>query len=197
MKKLVLFFTLLSCFTSLKAQTEIKINPIGLLFKSPDISVEFAAKENVGIEPFIGISFFSLTTTTNGIEDKFTSNGFSYGAHGKYYFGIDKGIDKFYAGIYLGGGQSKFSNSSTGTSASSFSRTRLGAGFELGYKWVMSNNFLFECGAGLGRKIINRYSDGTGKADLAALPLLNIDGFFRFNVGYRLGGDSGSGKKKR
>jgi hypothetical protein len=47
-------------FANLKAQTEIKINPIGALFSSPDVSAEFALAENIGIEPSVGMSFYKI-----------------------------------------------------------------------------------------------------------------------------------------
>jgi hypothetical protein len=184
MKKLFFVIALICSFINLNAQTELKINPLGLLFLSPDVAAEFAVSENVGIEPTIGVSWFQLTVD----GEKFKSTGLSYGAQGKYYFGPEKGIDKFFAGIYTRGGQSKFSNTTAGATSETFSRNRLGAGVTLGYKWVSSHNVVFELGAGIGRKIFNKVSNADKGVNVSNIPVLNLDGFFRFNVGYRFGG---------
>jgi hypothetical protein len=133
-----------------------------------------------------GISFLSLTVD----GDKFKSSGYNYGVNGKYYFGPSKGIDKFYAGIYVRGGQNKFENSVQGNTTEGFTRNRLGAGISLGYKWVSRKNVVFELSSGIGRKIFSKYSNTTGSVNTADIPLLNLDGFFKFNVGYRFGGGS-------
>ena len=186
MKKLIFALALIVTVATLQAQTELKINPIGALFASPDISLEFGVNENIGIEPFIGLSFPSLTVDGT----KYKSTGLGYGVHGKYYFGGDKGLDKFYGGIFLRGGNTKFTTSTS--SNDKFTRSRLGVGFELGYKWVSSQNIVFELGAGIGRKIYSKYSDASNSVNTANIPLLNLDGFFRFNIGYRFGGGSSS-----
>ena len=36
--------------SKLSAQTELKVNPLGLLFGSPDISAEFRLNDNMGLE---------------------------------------------------------------------------------------------------------------------------------------------------
>lgn len=177
---------------SLSAQTELKINPIGALFSSPDLSAEFGVKDNIGIEPYIGASWYNLTVS----DTKFKSTGVGYGLNGKYYFSPDKGIDKFYAGIYLRGGSSTFKSDSTGSN-DSFKRNRLGAGLSLGYKWVSRNNVIFEVGGGLGRKIYSKYSNEAGTVNIADIPILNIDGFFKFAIGYRFGGGEATTSKKK
>jgi hypothetical protein len=198
MKKLIYAAALLCTLTNLHAQTELKINPLGALFLSPDVSAEFGISESFGLEPTLGISFFRLTVDGN----QFKSTGFSYGAQGKYYFSPSKGIDGFYGGVYLRGGQSSFKTSTSGSgtvtsSTESFSRNRLGAGFTLGYKWVTAKNVVIELGTGFGRKIFNKYSNIDKGVDAAKLPILNFDGFFKFSVGYRFGGESISTSKKR
>lgn len=196
MKKLIYVAAILCACANLQAQTELKINPLGALFLNPDFSAEFGVAENIGIEPSVGLSWISLTVD----GDKFKSSGATFGAQGKYYFNPEKGIDKFYAGIYLRGAESKFTStsSSSGTSTSEvFSRSRLGAGFSLGYKWVSRQNVVFELGAGIGRKIYNKFSDASNDVNTADIPILNLDGFFRFNVGYRFGGGASTETKRR
>jgi Protein of unknown function (DUF3575) len=194
MKKLILAITLVSTFVNLQAQTELKINPLGALFLSPDVSAEFGISESFGLEPTLGVSFFRLTLDGN----QFKSTGASYGAQGKYYFSPKQGIDGFYGGVYVRGGHSNFKTSTTvgsgtGTTSSStesFTRDRLGAGFTLGYKWITAKNVVIELGAGLGRKIFNKYSNAGQGVNTSNIPILNFDGFFKFSVGYRFGGGS-------
>jgi hypothetical protein len=54
MKKLLFVLALLATYTSLDAQVELKINPIGAIFASPDVAVEFGVSDDIGIEPTVG-----------------------------------------------------------------------------------------------------------------------------------------------
>lgn len=191
MKKLLTLIVTVLTLTTAWSQTELKINPIGALFSSPDVSAEFGVADNIGIEPYIGASWYNLTVDNT----KYKSKGFGYGVNGKYYFSPEKGIDKFYAGLYLRGGSSNFKSDS---SSANFTRNRLSLGLSLGYKWVSRNNVVFEIGAGVGRKLYSKYSNESGTVDISKIPLLNLDGYFKFAVGYRFGGGSSadSGKKK-
>ena len=192
MKKFIVLSLFCAFICKIQAQTELKINPLGLLFSSPDLSVEFAVAENIGIEPFIGVSFLKLTVDGDGYK----SNGLGYGVNGKYYFNPDKGIDKFYAGIYMRGGNSKYTGQGS-NSGDSFSRNYFGVGLSLGYKWVSRQNIVFDLGGGIGRKFLNKYSDASSSnVDISSIPLLNIDAFFRFGVGYRFGGGSDGSRRK-
>jgi hypothetical protein len=192
MKKNILLALFSAIILSCQAQTEVKINPLGLLFSSPDLSAEFGVNESVGIEPYVGLSFLSLTVGNDG----YTSNGYGLGVNSKYYFTPEKGIDKFYGGVYVRGGGSKFTGKGT-NSGNSFSSSYFALGLSLGYKWVSKQNIVFDLGLGLGRKLLNKYSDPSStNIDVSGIPILNIDGFFRFGVGYRFGGGSGSGSRK-
>jgi hypothetical protein len=193
MKKNLLFMLFLALTLTCQAQTEVKINPLGLLFSSPDLSAEFAVSENLGIEPSIGISFLNLTVDNSG----FTSNGLSYGVNGKYYFNPEKGIDKFYSGIYVRGGSSKYTGKGT-NSNSSFSRSFAALGLSFGYKWVSKQNIVFDLGLGIGRKLSDKFTnESSASVNTKSIPILNIDGFLRFGVGYRFGGGSSETTKKR
>ena len=193
MKKLLTLIVAVLAFSTAWSQTELKINPIGLLFKSPDLSAEFGVADNIGIEPYFGLGWPSIP-----IDNKtYSGKGIGYGLYGKYYFAPEKGIDKFYAGIYLRGGSTTFKSDSANVT-NSVHRNRLGVGLALGYKWVSRNNVVFEIGAGVGRKIFSIYSNEQGSVDISKVPLLNLDGYFKFAVGYRFGGvgSADSGKKK-
>ena len=192
MKKFIVLSLFYAFTFKIQAQTELKINPIGLLFSSPDLSAEFAVAENIGVEPFLGVTFLKLTVDGDGYK----SNGLNYGVNGKYYFNPEKGIDKFYAGIYMRGGKSKYTGQGS-NSGDSFSHNYFGVGLSLGYKWVSRQNIVFDLGAGVGRKFLNKYTDASSSnVDLSGITLLNLDGFFRFGVGYRFGGGSGGSRRK-
>jgi hypothetical protein len=192
MKKLLALFVTVFSLSTAWAQIELKINPIGALFKSPDISAEFAVNKDIGIEPYLGANWYKL----EGDNKTFKSNGVGYGIFGKYYFAPEKGIDNFYAGVYLKGGSSDFSNDSANI-VTGFHRNRLSAGLSLGYKWVSQKNVVFEVGGGLGRKIFNKFSNELGSVNIAKLPILNIDGYIKFAVGYRFGGGNSSSTTKK
>ena len=58
-------------------------------------------------------------------------------------------------------------------------------GFSFGYKWVFNNNFILALDSGFGRKLVRNYSNLTyGKTDPNYITV-DLDGFFRFSVGYR------------
>lgn len=192
MKKFIVLILVCAFTFKIQAQTELKINPLGLLFSSPDLSAEFGVAENIGIEPFIGVSFLKLTVDGDGYK----SNGLGYGVNGKYYFSPDKGIDKFYSGIYMRGGNSKYTGQGN-NSGDSFSRNYFGVGLSLGYKWVSRQNIVFDLGGGIGRKFLNKYTNASSSSvNVSDIPLLNLDGFFRFGVGYRFGGGDGGSRRK-
>ncbi len=190
MKKIFLSFIAVLAFTTAWSQTDLKINPIGFLFGSPDVSAEFGISESMGVEPFVGVTYSNFKIG----EATLKSNGFRLGGVGKYYFSPEKGLDKFWAGVYLRGGTS----TSTGTvngKAEETSNARVALGLGLGYKWVSSKNIVFELGFGAGRALLNKYTVKSGSADLSQYPILNIDLLTRIQVGYRFGG-GGGGKKK-
>lgn len=185
MKKFTLFFFVISMMTCVvsNAQIDLKINPLGALFSSPDVSAEFNISESIGVEASVGIAFPKYTV--NGEE--FKTNGFGLLGAGKYYFGPEDGCDKFFAGLYA---RYASTTGSSSVSDDEVSNTRVGAGLLIGYKWVSNKNIIFEIDAGFGRAFVNDYELSSGDStDLSDIPLLNFDGVFRLMVGYRLGGN--------
>ena len=185
MKKLLFVALFFATVMNVQAQTELKINPLGILFSNPELSAEFGVNEHIGVEPSLGISYLKLTLNGNAYK----SSGFSYGVNGKYYFGPEKGIDKFYAGIYLRGGASTYRNTSK-VSNDNITNNRLGGGMSLGYKWVSSQNIVLDLGTGIGRKVFDNSKNDNGNTNLNEDSISDIDFFFRFGVGYRFGGAS-------
>lgn len=88
MKKYLLLPVLLLVLSSgLKAQTEIKLNPVALLFLGIGAGVEY------GFNPEFGVELNTLIV----------EGGAAVWAAGKYYFNPRQGLDRFYVGAYLGG----------------------------------------------------------------------------------------------
>ncbi|MEZ4986132.1 MAG: hypothetical protein R2795_14020 [Saprospiraceae bacterium] len=119
MKRLLLIIPLFLLVKIACAQIEIKLSPL-LIAGVGALSVEYGLSEDAGVE----------------WDGWVAGGGFYTYFSGKYYFNPKKGLDRFYGGIFLGGG------------------TDIGAGggFLVGSKTVSrSEKVLFEIGFGLGR----------------------------------------------
>ncbi len=180
----MLLLAFLGFYSGATAQVELKINPIGVLFNSPDVAAEFLVGENFGVEARIGVSWNKFDV--GSVEYK--SNGFNLIGAGKYYFNSDVKCDKFYLGAYMKIGRSSSKVEDGGTGNEDISNTRVALGPVIGYKWLASNERLsFELGFGVGRAFINNYSDDATDDFLNATPLGDIDAIGTLAVGYRFG----------
>jgi len=103
-------------------KTEIKINPIALLFEGFQGEVEFAAKDNVGV----GLHLIAGSET------------FIITGRLKYYLSHKRGWDRFFLGSQLG-------------FARIIGDSGLGFGFDLGYKLVSKDYITVEASAGVAR----------------------------------------------
>ena len=102
-------------------QFEIKLSPL-LIAGVGAVALEYGVNDEFGVE-------------WDGVA---AEGGFYTYFSGKYYFNPRKGLDRFYGGIFLGGG----------------AEIGAGAGFLLGTKILSRNNkVLFEIGFGLGRSL--------------------------------------------
>lgn len=179
MRSLLLVIAFFSLgLVQINAQTEIKINPLGLLFGSPDVSAEFGLGNSAGIEPFIG---FTSRKFLGGDVKLFALNT---GASFKYYFNPQRGVDRFYAGAYT-----RFN---TGTLTDNLSDDeggykRLSLGLLIGQKWVSKKNIVFELALGVGRAFVNKVEEGNNNfSDVD----FDLDIMTRLAVGYRFGGSN-------
>jgi hypothetical protein len=164
------------------AQIELKINPLGLLFNSPDIVAEYLVNEDIGVELGIGLVYGSYGNDI--FQQDLTRSGFSLLVAAKYYFSPDDGCDKFYAGLYLRPRTISYNDDDNGGIDEGFKRSAIGVGLITGYKWVGARRITFEIGVGLGRALgkKNTYNDNTSTYDF---PNFRFDGFGRLSVGYR------------
>ena len=164
-----------------KAQIEVKINPIGAIFGSIPVSLEYVATDNIGIEATAAYSyskgdFFEGTTKASGLV---------LAGLFKYYFNPDKGGDKFYAFPYVRYATRKFtfddafSNGEVTATWNAF-----GAGFGIGYKWVAESGLLLDIGGGVGKNFTGEFTyDDPTYGESISVP--SINGMFRISLGYR------------
>jgi len=86
--------------TTLSAQVDVNINPIGALFGSPDVSGEFVVSENFGVQATLGLDIGKVTGSgILGDEFEQKKSGYQFRVMGKYYFSPEEGADGFYAGL--------------------------------------------------------------------------------------------------
>jgi len=177
-----LFFAI--CFTNeLVAQVDLKVNPIGILFKNPELAGEISFDENISIEAAAGLKYGGL----DFLGANFESKGYSFRVSPRYYFNPEMGTDNFYGGLYARYTAQNFTTSVANLEGD-FDRKKLALGFLTGYKWVGNSGVLLDINAGLGRKIINKTtSENFNEVELNSLPLINIDLLATIAIGYRIG----------
>ncbi len=167
------------------AQVEVKLNPIGLLWGGVTASGEVILSENMGAELTLGLANTNLTIFTG---DNTKTTGFKGTGAFKYYFSPIDGGDGFYAGAYVkyrllsGKYDSSFTNQSE-----SIDWNKLAVGLLTGYKWVADSGLLFEISGGFGRTFVNNISttEDDESYDFSDIPFFNFDLVGRFAVGYR------------
>jgi len=183
---LALFF--LAASTTVQAQVDLKINPIGLLFSNLNVAAEFGVSENFGVELAPGFAWNSLNLAN---DDDFKGSLVRVGVNGRYYLNPnEKGLNGFYIGAYTryAGGSYKFEDD---TETQKFNSTRFALGFLLGGKIVARNEkLLFDFGTGFGRALVYKFTDpnGTDEVDLSDIPFVNWDIPFYISIGYRISG---------
>jgi hypothetical protein len=188
MKKNILLCLALLYFAVIKAQNEIKINPIYTIFLGPEIAAEFGITKKISIEPAIFLILYPLKTEPNGFSTNtgsHLSKGFQANLNAKYYVKpSSNGLDRYYFGIYTRGGHEEFDVINP---TDTYTLDHVSLGFSFGYKWVFNNNFILALDSGFGRKLLRNYSNlAYGKTDPNYISV-DLDGFFRFSVGYRFG----------
>lgn len=164
------------------AQIELKINPIGLLFNSPDLSAEYIVNEDIGLEFGLGFEY-----GTQNLTD-LKKSGFNVFLAGKYYFSPDDGADKFYAGAYLRPRTRKFTDDDNDGFDFGYKQSAFAAGILVGYKWVGARGILFELGFGAGRAFGDKITYNDSNNNSEEVDGFGVDILGRLAVGYRFGG---------
>ena len=179
MKKITILFFAVFFTGVLKAQFDVSVNPVGLLFNSYTVSLEKGMSNNFGVELNLGYN----TSKYEVFEDELSSSGFDARIMAKYYLSPSKGLDRFNIAPYF-----KFGTNSFTDGTDEVSNTRVAGGFYLGYKTVSTGGIFFEIGFGVGKAFVNSYSVNGGEPeDLTRYPLFDIDLTGKFAVGYRFG----------
>jgi hypothetical protein len=175
--------------TTANAQVDLKINPIGVLFKNIQVASEFGVSENFGVELTAGYGWDRLSFLVDGTseEEDFKGSVYRLGVNGRYYLNpSDKGLNRFYIGAFSRYKGGRYSLNEDKVSANKFS-----LGFLLGTKIVAANEkLLFDFGIGFGRALVNKYTnDATGESeDVSDVPFFNFDIPLYVSIGYRIGG---------
>lgn len=182
MRNLIFIFSLLALgvfSTDVKAQVDVTVNPIGLLFGDFSIGADFALQDKFSIEAAVGFG-------ANKISDV---KGTNIGVNGvaKYYFNPNRGADRFYADLFLRYVGRSWNYDDNAASAD-YRTNRIGIGFGLGYKIVSSGNFVFDIGFGAGRAIVDKnvYEEYSGNRQEIDWPNIMLQG--KLGIGYRFGG---------
>ncbi len=187
MKKLNLLFAFAMLFSvSLSAQVDVKINPIGALFNSPDVSAEYNINEDIGVELTVGLEYGNVGLISGIEEVEYKKSGYKVRLSGKYYFGPEDGCDKFYAGLYLGPRSFSVNDDDGDAFDVGYKQSAFTAGLLGGFKWVSSRNIIFEIGIGAGRAFNEKIvlNDDT---NTVTIPTLGLDFIGTLAVGYRFG----------
>lgn len=187
---LFILFGIFFCSMNVNAQLlEAKINPLGALFNSPDVSIEYIINDDIGVEAKIGYNWNNDGTI---ISDDTRINGFTCAVIGKYYFNPENGCDRFYSGLY---GKFKLRNGENHQTLlyllPDYRSTAVALGLVLGFKLVGQNNIVLDINAGLGRPFVNNvnFLDGTVDSVLENEARFGgIDGISTIALGYRFGG---------
>jgi hypothetical protein len=193
MKKVLLPILVTIClfgFQKAFAQTDVTINPIGLLFGDLNIGADFAIKENFSIEGTIGYG----SGKYKAANQKWSALPIT--ATAKYYFNPNHGADKFYVDLFSRFVTRSYKANDSGSSAFVDSKsTRFGLGFGLGYKVVSAKNFVFDFGFGIGRALIDKYTFSDGNGTQSEQSLVSVMLVAKLGVGYRFGGGGSSSSK--
>ncbi len=190
MKKNSIIIFILLCLPMLSlahVAVEAKVNPIGAFTGNIKLSAEVIPMENLGIEAGFGLSNFPISIN---IEDTISLSGGGTGGSlaGKYYFMPSRGGDYFYVGAYT-----RFSNMDVDVEVLTTNRgtgkySRAAVGLMAGFKWVSTQNIVFELGGGVGRTVSHQLSALDRDINLIAIPIINLDARLILTVGYRFGG---------
>ena len=187
MKKLVLIlgFVLLIVSVGMAQKStpaiEVKTNPIGAIFGTVPLSLEYLVNDDIGLEATVGYSysrgdFFDNTSSASGL----VAAGLF-----KFYFSPQDGGDRFYAFPYIRYVNRKFTFSNKNTTGDvTATWEALGAGFGIGYKWVADSGILLDIGAGVGKNFTGEFTyDDPDYSSSVDIP--SINGILRISLGYR------------
>ncbi len=173
------FFLLSISLTSLSAQTDLKLRPLGFFLGNYNISIDQAITPKFSFEAS-GLLYRNAVRFNLTDIDPIDS-GFGILAIGKIYFSkYANDASDFYTGPYF---FYKKLNSSQGGSLQ-----RGALGWNIGYKAVFQSKFILETDFGLGRALYSQATDNYPVSVEEDNILANLDAYYRISIGYRIGG---------
>lgn len=186
MKKLVLLIVAIATINVAQAQGqfEVKINPLGLLFDSPEISGEYLVGDYFGVELALSVDYGKANFANTYDDANPTKSGFGGKIVGKYYFSPDDGGDGWYGGIFIRT-KALTVDDKDKPDYLGYTRDVTSIGFEAGQKWVFDTGILIGWGIGIGRPISekNEWLHDNSSTDYGSF--LDVDVYSQFVIGYR------------
>jgi hypothetical protein len=181
----ILFTSCLFCFTAVMGQIDVKLNPIGLLFNSPDVSVDYILNEQLSVELLAGVDYgVVFGSGLLNRANRLTKSGLRIRLLGKYYFETDKGGDTWYAGVYVGPRWRTVTPDEDNVTNPGWTQATLTSGIHGGYKFILNSNIIFDLGLGLGRTFSDRIRSQNPTSG-AVISSIGLDSFVRLEMGYR------------
>lgn len=185
---LTAFLAVLATPSSIKAQVDVSVQPLGLLFGTFNGAVDFPISENFSVEGILGFTSRSGdgTDSDTGEEYEYDYTSIPVTVMGKYYLNPRRGADRFYLSGFL-----RYINRSAEFTSSSdyadFTWSRFGIGFGFGTKIVSEKGVILDLGLGIGRAIHNKITyESNGDREQVDWP--NFIVLPRLGIGYRFGG---------
>lgn len=191
--KILFSLLFLGSFFVTNAQVDVTLNPVNLFRVRGDLSAEFGATKDVGVEAI------AQYLTPSGIildaigYEKGVGGGVA--VLGKYYFKpSEDGLDRFNIGLYTNYKAINYT-AKEDSNLPDGERRAFSGGIYFGYKSVSKRNIVFDIGFGLGRYFKNDYQDINGEGlDISSIPYINFDWFGKLGVGYRF--NTGTGNRR-
>lgn len=210
MRIIILTLTTIFLFSTItNAQFEVKGNPIGLVWGSPNIALEYVVSDKLGIEVTPSFLYGSVAGAALSAADPFDQKfrGYRLRLALKYYFNPVTSGDGLYAGPYFGPRSSKYTADADELGYNpNYKQSAFSVGAIFGYKYMIDSGLFFELQAGLGwgigakleyedpeyDELINNVLDNPiGDA------LLGFEGVRSVSIGYRFNHNTKKKKKKK
>ncbi len=184
---LAAFVALLSS-QSLSAQVDVTAQPLGLLFGTFNVGVDFPVSESFSVEGILGYTrrTDNGTDSDTGEEYDYDYTGIPVTVMGKYYIKPRRGTDRFYLSAFLRY-INRNANYTGGSDNADFNWSRFGIGFGVGSKIVSQKGVILDLGLAVGRAFHNKitYQDNGDKEQINWPGIMVLP---RLAVGYRFGG---------
>lgn len=182
---LIIFFLGLSTFC--RAQTDVHLNIVNLLFFEASGSFEKAINKNVSIGGFTGY-FYGLPDGTDGPFILSNNGGdnkyFHVGPEVKFYVYPDGSLNRFFVGAYARYSHGEATSPDNYSAEISSKYNKAAMGLSIGSKWVTRTNIIFGFFGGIDRNFVSNYKN---EGYLDASHANGDDEFFGYRIGAHIG----------